>query len=1000
MTPSNNITNTGIEKDLIFSNLLKEPDFKVNFSKLMKQTKKYYQTSGTISFLRECLELDIIPNTFRIRNEPLPGTSRNHHERWSQGSKNASKVWMESSLLELDETQVIKKRDIEQLKSEILIRLTGEEQIIVESHYVNKARFYWDFSKNIKDNKLKNLQSKPVHETTPQLTESRNITKKRNRPGIRERKQKKIVRNLAKKSPISVIFNYSSLELTDAMSNLLNRGLNFSIKPLSLNLADVLTDFKRFERKMKWREFFFGEETQDYKPPLFKVEKTNLPKNHPTPRPLQTFLNTVESNIQDKSLWNKKLLNPKQMNIPQCEFEALQELIKLQREKVIIIKPADKGAGILVMDYNDYIVSCNDHLSSVQPVDANPSPLPVQISNQPPQNTPPTPLPYYNRATEADLKKVKKTIKAKLDEGSQNGWISKEEFTAMNPTTAGPGKFYQIFKVHKPHSPPSLPPGRPIISGNGSVTENISKFVDFHVKDLVKSLPTYIQDTPDFLRNLEDLNQSSPVPDNAILVTIDVCALYTNIQKNDGLLAMQKALELRSDKTIPTDYLIDLLDIILSYNIFEFNNELYCQEVGCAMGSAVAPSYANIMMGMIDDQFKQLAVSSSGSHPIKLLKRFIDDYFMIWTGSVESLTTFLSQINSLHPTLKFTSSFTCPFPCYIPSYIDHDCYCHTSRSIPFLDTQVSIREGKLSTDLYRKPTDRCMYLLPSSCHPAHTTRNIPYSLCYRLVRICSDRKTLLNRLEELKGFLISRNYPRAVIQNAVNRALQLDRTVCLKKVEKKATDRVVFATTYHPALPSFSKILTKSWKVMVKDAEMKMVFPDPPMVAYRQARNTSLRSLLVKTKLPGRAKTRRKKSGMKKCNKPACHTCPFVDETTCVKKSTSGCLFNIHSEVNCDTENVIYYLYCDKASCPSAQYIGETGRKFSIRLKEHLGYIRAKNLDQPTGAHFNQPGHSISNLRAVVLEKCKEVSPTYRKLRESYLINNFKTMLTGLNQKR
>ena len=179
-----------------------------------------------------------------------------------------------------------------------------------------------------------------------------------------------------------------------------------------------------------------------------------------------------------------------------------------------------------------------------------------------------------------------------------------------------------------------------------------------------------------------------------------------------------------------------------------------------------------------------------------------------------------------------------------------------------------------------------------------------------------------------------------------------------------------------------------------------MVFPDPPMVAYRQTRNTSLRSLLVKTKLPGRAKTKRKKSGMKKCNKPSCQTCPFVDETTCVKNATDGCLFNIRSEVDCDTENVIYYLYCNKASCTSGKYIGETGRKFGIRLKEHLGYIRAKNLDQPTGAHFNQPGHSISNLKAVVLEKCKEVSPTYRKLRESYLINKFNTVVTGLNQKR
>ena len=82
------------------------------------------------------------------------------------------------------------------------------------------------------------------------------------------------------------------------MMNLLNRGLNFAVKPSSINLSNILTDFKKFERKIKWQEFFSGQENPDYTPPIFKQEKTNLPRNHPTPRPLKLFLNTVESNIQ------------------------------------------------------------------------------------------------------------------------------------------------------------------------------------------------------------------------------------------------------------------------------------------------------------------------------------------------------------------------------------------------------------------------------------------------------------------------------------------------------------------------------------------------------------------------------------------------------------------------------------------------------------------------------------------------------------------------------
>ena len=237
---------------------------------------------------------------------------------------------------------------------------------------------------------------------------------------------------------------------------------------------------------------------------------------------------------------------------------------------------------------------------------------------------------------------------------------------------------------------------------------------------MVEQLPSYIQDTPDFLRNLEKINNQGRLPDNSILVTIDVSALYTNIRKEDGLEALKRALRLRDDKSVPTQFLIDLMKIVLSSNIFEFNNNLYRQEIGTAMGTSSAPTYANILMGEIDGKLKNLALSLTVSNPISLYNRFIDDIFTIWTGTVEMLELFLDKINNIHPTLKFTFSFSCLYPCDIPPTVLHDCFCYSSRAIPFLDTLVSIQDGKLVTDLYRKPTDRCMYLLPSSCHPTHT----------------------------------------------------------------------------------------------------------------------------------------------------------------------------------------------------------------------------------------------------------------------------------------
>jgi hypothetical protein len=97
--------------------------------------------------------------------------------------------------------------------------------------------------------------------------------------------------------------------------------------------------------------------------------------------------------------------------------------------------------------------------------------------------------------------------------------------------------------------------------------------------------------------------------------------------------------------------------------------------------------------------------------------------------------------------------------------------------------------------LYRKETDKVQYLLPNSNPPIHIFKNIPYSLALRLVRICSLRVDLIKRLEELKAMLISRKYNKKVINDAIKRALEIDRQKALKKVQKKLTDRVICTLT-------------------------------------------------------------------------------------------------------------------------------------------------------------------------------------------------------------
>ena len=981
MTPAINLRQ---DNDQVPQHIFQQKTFRKIYFKILEKYKEFYKKTSTTNFLQNCLDKKVIPKTFKIKNQPLPNSSSKHEKNWIENSQQTSFCWIESALIETRTQSKKIKYQIDILRSELFEHLNERDKILVEQTLISKNIKNLEKCEKSKLDKLNFLtksQVKSINEFELNSENPNPSRKKRNRPGIRCRKYRQDFYKSQSKKNMNAVFNYSSLLITDDMQKLLNRGLNFCIKPLKINLSSILTDFKRFKRKMLWHEYFYGEDKVDYKAPLFKTEKTNVPRNHPQPRALEVFHHSVENFISDKSNWNRKLLNPKRSNISDGEFNALNELIDLQKNRVIVIKPADKGAGICILNFWDYVDSCHKHLSSVQPQPSGP------------------PLPYYKPSSNTQLQKVKKDILCTLKHAKSQGWISQEEYTAMDPSDANTGRFYQIFKVHKDHPPNSIPPARPIISGNGSITENLSRFVDFHAKPLVKELPSYIKDTPDFLRKLSLVNSQGKIPDNAMLVSIDVSALYTNIPMDEGIQAMQAALNERQDQTVPTNFIIELLRMVLKFNFFQFDSDIFLQEIGTAMGTACAPTYANIKMGTIDKAIRNLALNvNNGMDPIQIYFRFIDDLFLVYTGSVESLDKFLSQINDLHPTLKFTFNFTCPFTCTFPPNTPHDCFCHTSRSLPFLDTLVSIKDGQLETDLYRKPTDRCQYLLPSSCHPSHVTKNIPYSLALRLVRICSQPSDLQKRLAELKTLLQSREYPNIVIENAISRASAVPREQALREITKNSHDRVVFATDYHPALPSYSDVLKRSWKVMIRDPYLSKVYSQPPMVAYRQPKQSSLRQILVKSKIPP-LREKRNSKGFKKCNMFNCNTCPFVSNQTSVKSSATNFSLVINQPVNCESENVIYCISCNKSSCKYVQYIGETKRPLKKRFSDHCYYVKKPDLTQPIGFHFNLPGHSISNMKICIVEKCSQSSDLYRKQREEYFITKFNTKYAGLNKK-
>ena len=130
------------------------------------------------------------------------------------------------------------------------------------------------------------------------------------------------------------------------MNTLLNKGLNFSVLPNKTDFTQLLVDCTKFERAAIWNEFWYGREGQETKEkPIFREEKSNLPKKYKSPEDLKVFLSSVRSEISDPRNRNKE-----ESNLSPHEQAALKELIRLQKDKKIVIKQCDKGAGIIILD--------------------------------------------------------------------------------------------------------------------------------------------------------------------------------------------------------------------------------------------------------------------------------------------------------------------------------------------------------------------------------------------------------------------------------------------------------------------------------------------------------------------------------------------------------------------------------------------------------------------------------------------------------------------------
>jgi hypothetical protein len=300
----------------------------------------------------------------------------------------------------------------------------------------------------------------------------------------------------------------------------------------------------------------------------------------------------------------------------------------------------------------------------------------------------------YKRLTKEEAAVLNQRTRTEIKTIMHKGCgANKAVLTCFERSMQRPMRDTQSYGLPKLHKDPIV--NRPIISGINSITEAISKIADFYMKNIIPHTPTHLRDSQSPVNIIHNIG---PLPPKSKLFTADATSMYTNIQPDVGIPSIaswMKAYPEIVPADVPQPLLLKLLEIIIRCNIFIFDDTNWLQEIGTAMGTQCACSYATLSYALHEVQ----TILTKFTQFLLLLKRFINDIFGIWVdGPGEEWEKFKKALEGFGQ-LKWMCS-------------------NLEDSVVFLDLALSInKQGSIKTKTFIKPKNLHLYIPATSAHP-------------------------------------------------------------------------------------------------------------------------------------------------------------------------------------------------------------------------------------------------------------------------------------------
>ena len=305
------------------------------------------------------------------------------------------------------------------------------------------------------------------------------------------------------------VVNLSDKNLNDAELSLLSKGLTFVDTPDSPNMGVLTENLNKFHlsvnRHLALGKLQIPQTTINRGPPKTDRHPPETPFGHPRFRNPSKWNPPGPMVVEHMSLLNQEEIvdnhSPKKnlkFNLTREERSAKRSLTQ---NKDIVIKKADKGSAVVIQNRSDYNKEGLRQLS-----DRN-----------------------FYRLQEENLTHIHNKLISEQVRNMQNAKeISQKTADYLILETPRTPNFYLLPQIHKNTLPP---PGRPIVSAYGCPSERISQFVDHFIQPLVQKLPSYLRDSTHLINILKGLR----LPENAILASLDVTSVYTNIPNQEGI---------------------------------------------------------------------------------------------------------------------------------------------------------------------------------------------------------------------------------------------------------------------------------------------------------------------------------------------------------------------------------------------------------------------------------------------------------------------------------